>query len=91
MSAATTQRDRRLGCIGGHWQMKIEKVIYEGNNIGVVLNVSCHFEQSEKSRKRLMQSSCQRVSVSVLTHATSAAEVRKFHVCKVTQKYFYKQ
>ena len=32
----------------------------EGNNIDVVQNVSCHFEQSEKSRRVHWQSSCVR-------------------------------
>ena len=33
---------------------------YFGNNIDVVQNVSCHFEQSEKSRRVHWQSSCVR-------------------------------
>jgi len=43
--------------------------LFLGNNIDVVQNVPCHFEQSEKSRKRLMQSSCQRANVNLFTNS----------------------
>ena len=48
-------------------------VNYQGNNIDVVQNVPCHFEQSEKSRKRLMLSSSEGyLGASLCRHDTNA-------------------
>ena len=47
--------------------------LFLGNNIDVVQNVPCHFEQSEKSRKRLMLSSSEGyLGASLCRHDTNA-------------------
>ena len=53
---------------------------YFGNNIDVVQNVSCHFEQSEKSRRVPWQSSCQRAKCKLVYNlSASAAELNGKH------------
>ena len=63
--------------------------LFLGNNIDVVQNVPCHFEQSEKSRKRLMLSSSEGyLGASLCRHDTNAEILVLVDNCYIIS-YFY--